>query len=73
MQSFKNHTKAVPYRLNEGSFRDTVTKLKRVWTGLKRAIARLFNKALKKADIGEEVSLTIPGQFNENLINNDNM
>jgi hypothetical protein len=73
MQTFKNHTRTVPYRVNEARFRDAIDKLKRVWTTIRRAISSSFKKALSKAEIGEEVSLFIPGQQNESKFENGEM
>lgn len=46
------------------SFKDfikgNVIKLKSVWTTLKRKIATLFSAKLKRAQLGEEVEITIP-------------
>jgi hypothetical protein len=73
MQSFKSKLRAIPHTLNEGRLSDITIKLKRVWTKLKRAITSLFQRALKKAEIGEEVSLSIPGQQNESKFENGEM
>jgi hypothetical protein len=69
MRTFKTHTKTISFDLDEGRVRDTLTKLKTVWSKLKRAISNTFSKLLKKATIGQEVKLTIPGQTRESMFN----
>ena len=69
MRTFKTHTKTISFDLDEGRFRDTLIKLKTVWSKLKRAISSTFTKLLKKATIGQEVKLTIPGQTRESMFN----
>ena len=69
MRTFKTHTKTISFDLDEGRFRDTLIKLKTVWSKLKRAISSTFTKLLKKASIGQEVKLTIPGQQRECMFN----
>jgi hypothetical protein len=45
-----------------------VRKLKATWTALKRGIAMLFNREVKRAPLFKEVEITIPAQVKEDIL-----